>query len=317
MPADPRIALDAVARVADVARTDGGRHENRAQGGRPGGARERAVEATAGRARTPRAARRHRRPARRTRRSASGRARMIQEMDDAEAAAPGGTRRTCRNGWRWRSPGSTRSARRPRRRTPRRSSTKLKRAWQRARAPQVDPETHRTASPAGWQSHAPPIDAHAQAEAEHQRGDRARRAARRAAFVALCDRVEALRGEDTPDEIEKARAEWEGMPGASAQELQDAELRTRFDAACRVRPSVTLTARSSNGSHARLAELSLEAERLSDPPARRSLPPRAKRQSITEAAWQSRRRRMARAHRARRRARRRRHCAGSPKPKPA
>ena len=60
-----------------------------------------------------------------------------------------------------------------------------------------------------------------------------RAAARRAAFAAICERVDALRGEDTPDEIEKARAEWEGMPGASAQEREDAELRARFDESCR------------------------------------------------------------------------------------
>jgi Domain of Unknown Function (DUF349) len=106
------------------------------------------------------------------------------------------------------------------------------------------------------------IDAHLRAEAE-QRAAIERAAARREAFATLCDRVEALRGDETPDELQKARAEWEGMPGASKQELNDAELRARFDEACR-RASERHANRQELGRiHARLSELSLEAERLS------------------------------------------------------
>jgi hypothetical protein len=106
------------------------------------------------------------------------------------------------------------------------------------------------------------LDAHARAEAE-RREEEARAAARRAAFVALCERVEELRGDDMPTDLDRARAEWEGMPGATPQELQDAELRARFDDACRRARERHLNRQALEQTHARLAELSLEAERLS------------------------------------------------------
>lgn len=106
------------------------------------------------------------------------------------------------------------------------------------------------------------IDAHARAEAE-RRAEEERKAERRAAFEAICLRVETLRGDDTPDEIEKARAEWEGMPGASQQELADAELRVRFDEACRLATERHQNRQEIERTHARLTEVSLEAERLS------------------------------------------------------
>jgi hypothetical protein len=107
------------------------------------------------------------------------------------------------------------------------------------------------------------IDTHAREEAE-RRAEAERVAARRASFVAICDRVEALRGDaGAPEEIDKARAEWEGLPGASAQELQDAELRGRFDEACRKALARHQQRETLDRMHARLGELSLEAERLS------------------------------------------------------
>ena len=92
-----------------------------------------------------------------------------------------------------------------------------------------------------------------------------RAAARRAAFVGICERVEALRGEDTPDEVEKARAEWEGMPGASAQEREDAELRARFEDSCRRATDRHQNRQALEKVYTRLGELSLEADRLSMP----------------------------------------------------
>jgi Domain of Unknown Function (DUF349) len=92
-----------------------------------------------------------------------------------------------------------------------------------------------------------------------------RAAARRSALVAICERVEALRGEETPDEVEKARAEWEGMPGASAQEREDAELRARFDESCRRAAERHENRQALERVHTRLGELSLEADRLSTP----------------------------------------------------
>ena len=88
-------------------------------------------------------------------------------------------------------------------------------------------------------------------------------AARQAAFAALCERVDALRGEDTPQELEKARAEWEGMPGASAQEREDADLKTRFEASCQRARARHENRQALDRIHTRLGELSLEADRVS------------------------------------------------------
>ena len=106
------------------------------------------------------------------------------------------------------------------------------------------------------------IEAHERAEAE-RRAEEERVAARRTAFEALCARVDALRGEDTPNELDKARAEWEGMPGASAQEREDVALRAQFDQACSRAADRHRNRLELERIHARLAELSLEAERLS------------------------------------------------------
>jgi Domain of Unknown Function (DUF349) len=106
------------------------------------------------------------------------------------------------------------------------------------------------------------IDAHARAEAERRAEDE-RVAARRTAFEALCARVDTLRGDETADELEKARAEWEGMPGASQQEREDAELRARFDDACRRAADRHRNRLELQRISARLGELAAEAERLS------------------------------------------------------
>jgi len=106
------------------------------------------------------------------------------------------------------------------------------------------------------------IERHAREEAE-RRAEAERADERRTAFVVICERVDALRGDDTPDELEKARAEWEGMPGASQQEREDAELRARFNDACRRASERHRTRLELERIHARLNDLSLEADRLS------------------------------------------------------
>ena len=108
-----------------------------------------------------------------------------------------------------------------------------------------------------------------------------RAAARRAAFVALCERVDTLRGDDTPDELEKARAEWEGMPGASAQEREDADLRARFDESCRRASERFENRQALERIHTRLGELSLEADRVS------SLDEHAPESAERDAAWRA------------------------------
>jgi hypothetical protein len=116
------------------------------------------------------------------------------------------------------------------------------------------------------------IDTYAREEAE-RRAEAERVAGRRASFVAICERVESLRGDTgAPEEIDQARAEWEGLPGASTQELQDAELRGRFDEACRKALARHQQRETLDRVHARLGELSLDAERLSALPVAASEP---------------------------------------------
>ena len=124
------------------------------------------------------------------------------------------------------------------------------------------------------------IDARRREEAERL-AEAERAAARRAAFVALCERVDTLRGDDTPDELEKARAEWEGMPGASVQEREDAELRARFDESCRRASGRFENRQALEKIHTRLGELSLEADRIS------SLDEHAPEGAEREVAWRA------------------------------
>jgi hypothetical protein len=121
------------------------------------------------------------------------------------------------------------------------------------------------------------IARHLQDEAD-RRAEAEQAAARRVALVSLCERVETLRGDDTLDELEKARGEWEGMPGASPQEIHDAELRAQFDEACRRATERYHRRQELQRIHARLDELASEAERLSteDDP-----------EGSNQAAWQA------------------------------
>jgi hypothetical protein len=109
------------------------------------------------------------------------------------------------------------------------------------------------------------IDAHERALAE-RRAEEERQNAIRAVRVSLCERVEALRGDETADEVARARAEWEGLPGPGEQEIDDAEARSRFDEACR-RALVRFEHRKdAEKVHARLDELATEAARLAAEP---------------------------------------------------
>jgi hypothetical protein len=123
-----------------------------------------------------------------------------------------------------------------------------------------------------------------QQEEAERRAEAERAAERRARFVELCERIDTLRGDDALVEIEveleKARAEWEGMPGATPQELEDAELRARFEEACRRASERHANRQELQRIHSRLEELSLEAERLSQPD--ETTPEDAR-----ETAWQS------------------------------
>jgi hypothetical protein len=84
---------------------------------------------------------------------------------------------------------------------------------------------------------------------------------RRAARASICELVEELHGEDALDRLEIARSEWEGLPEDPEAEMH-AQFMRRFEQAC-----VRARARHENRQesarmHARLDELSKEAEQL-------------------------------------------------------
>ena len=89
----------------------------------------------------------------------------------------------------------------------------------------------------------------------------ARIAAARATRESLCERVEAVHGEDALDRLEQARSEWEGLPEDPEADVHAAFIR-RFDEACG-RARVRHENRQENARMAaRLDELSREAEQF-------------------------------------------------------
>jgi hypothetical protein len=106
------------------------------------------------------------------------------------------------------------------------------------------------------------VAAYEQQEAE-RRAMAERDALLRATRTSICERLESTRAEHALDEIEKARSEWEGLPGPSKQERDDERMRERFEAACREAAERYQNSLERERTHARLDELSLEAERLS------------------------------------------------------
>jgi len=109
------------------------------------------------------------------------------------------------------------------------------------------------------------IAAHERDEAE-RRAIAERNATARRARESLCEQLEATHAEHAVDAIEKARGEWEGLPGPSAAEAEDERLRDRFEEACRRAEERHRNHLVREETHARLGALSLEAERLSSEP---------------------------------------------------
>jgi hypothetical protein len=102
------------------------------------------------------------------------------------------------------------------------------------------------------------IDHHERQQAE-MRAAEERAAALLAVRTALCERIDALRSEDAIEQIEQARAEWAGL----ADEDTDARLAARFEDACRRAADRHRNRVELQRVHARLEELSHEAERVS------------------------------------------------------
>ena len=108
--------------------------------------------------------------------------------------------------------------------------------------------------------------------ATHERDESERRAiaerdaSARRVREELCERLEAAHADYALDAIEKARGEWEGLPGPSAAEAEDERLRDRFEEACRRAAERHRDHQAREETHARLGTLSMEAERLSMEP---------------------------------------------------
>jgi hypothetical protein len=101
-------------------------------------------------------------------------------------------------------------------------------------------------------------EAQERAEAEAREAELA---AARATRTAVCERVEAIHGDDALDRIAHARAEWEGLgpdPDARTHEA----FMARFEEACRKSTARHENRQESVRTNARLDELSREAEQL-------------------------------------------------------
>ena len=109
------------------------------------------------------------------------------------------------------------------------------------------------------------ISAHEREEAE-RRETAERDSAARGAREALCEQLESTHAEHALDAIEKARGEWEGLPGPSTQELADDRIRERFEDACRRAEERHRNRQQQAEILARLEALSFDAERLSSGP---------------------------------------------------
>jgi hypothetical protein len=118
------------------------------------------------------------------------------------------------------------------------------------------------------------ISEYERAEAE-RRAVAERDAAARRSREALCERLESTRAEHAREEVEKARGEWEGLPGPSTQEIEDERIRARFEDACRRAEERHHNHHQQAEIHARLDVLSSDAERVSSD------------QSLDPAAWET------------------------------
>src|SRR5205823_6243605 len=108
-----------------------------------------------------------------------------------------------------------------------------------------------------------------EAAAERERAELV--ATDRQSRVSLCERVEVLRGEETLDEVAKARGEWEGLPAIEGETPSiDPELLARFAEACRRAEERHANRQELDRAAGRLAEVAKEAEdaaALEDSPA--------------------------------------------------
>jgi hypothetical protein len=105
------------------------------------------------------------------------------------------------------------------------------------------------------------IDQHEREEAE-RRAAAERLEALRGRRAAICERLESAAPDRAIEEIDKARAEWEGMDAAAGEDAEYAAARARFDDACRRARARHENRQALERLNARLEEISREAERL-------------------------------------------------------
>ena len=98
-------------------------------------------------------------------------------------------------------------------------------------------------------------------ERTEQEQRRAQIAAGRATRASVCERVEAIHGEDALDRVEQARSEWEGLPDDPERPVHEQFVK-RFEEACARARTRHENRQESTRTHARLDELSREAEQL-------------------------------------------------------
>ncbi len=127
----------------------------------------------------------------------------------------------------------------------------------------VDPDTNTRFGSLVADAHAA-IETEERAQAERREAEE-RRASLRAAKTSLCERVEALRGDDTPDAVEQARQEWGVLTRSEQPETgadNDPDVRARFDSACERALERHANRQAITEAHARLDALSQEAAAL-------------------------------------------------------
>jgi hypothetical protein len=187
---------------------------------------------------------------------------MIQGLDDAEAA-----RRAALEAWQGRvaavvarvdalaAAGSTPDAAR--------QLADSEREWQELTADATfatDPDTVLRFE-GGVEGARAAIAAHEREQAERRAAEE-HRAAMLTARSALCERVEAIRGDAALERVEEARAEWDGL-GAVEQDPEFQALRGRFEEACQAAIDRHANRLELQRAAGRLDELSQDADRIS------------------------------------------------------
>ena len=102
--------------------------------------------------------------------------------------------------------------------------------------------------------------ARAEREETERRAESERREAAVRARAEICERVEQVRGDDAPAQVDVARSEWEGLAASHPLPAEEDALRARFEEACRRAIERHQRREEIQRMGLRLAELSMTAE---------------------------------------------------------